>query len=467
VSGWRAIAPWLQAQAGGLLLGLAFAVDGGGWLAWPAMWLLVAGLDRRSGWERLGDGSLAGVWAASLAVGPWFFDAARAALPGGAPEALLLTGGVLAMSGAVLATFAWLWPWLPAPRWLSGPAAWTLLEIGRTACVGGVPWALLGHTQAGWPALAQLAMLGGVPLISFVVAMPGMALADHPARRRRGVALAAMVVASAAVFGTVELRRWAAPIEHGMRLRGVSGGHLSTDRDVAYLAATTDGPRADLVVWPAHAVPGVLQDEPGALMPVAAAVRRQGPLLFGMDVRERGEAGPRYFDTAILLDASASMRGRYDKRRLVPFADRAANGARLTAGEGRGIPLVLGALRIGPLLGWESLFPDLSRWWAAAGADVLVAMMDAEVPGGGGRQLIRQSAFRAIETRRWLLRVSGTGRTVTVDPAGRRWRREVIEIAPGAARPRTLFMRLPRLVPEALVGLLVALGVLALGRRRA
>jgi apolipoprotein N-acyltransferase len=448
-----------------MLLGLAFLIDGGGWLAWPALWLLAARLDERSGWERVGDGSLAGVWAAGLAVGPWLFDALRTPGGLGTPSALLVAGGAIALHGGLfLAAFAFLWPRLPAPRWLAGAALWMLLELVRGS-VGGVPWALLGHTQIDWPALAQVAELGGVPLVSFLVALPGLALADRPPARWRGLAVSALLIVTAAAFGTARLHAWVAPVEHGMWVRGVSGGHLSSDRDVAYLASTADGPRADLVVWPTHAVPGVLPDQLAALVPVAAAVRRHGPLLFGTGVRERGVAGPRWFDAAILLDASATMRGRYEKHLLVPFVERPVAGLEpgvtppLTPGEGRGIPLRLGSLRLGPLLGWESVFAERARSWARAGADVLVAMADDELPEAGVRQLVRFSRFRTIETRRWMLRVSGTGRTLAVDPAGRRWPRSVIMVAPGVARPRTLVVRAPWLCPVAALALL---GVLAL-----
>jgi apolipoprotein N-acyltransferase len=414
------------------------------------------------------------VWAAGLAVGPWLFDAARAGAAGGPLTALPLTAAAIVLhGGAFVAAFAWLWPWLPAPRCLSGPAIWTLLEVTRSASAGGLEWALLGHTQDGWPALAQIAELGGVPLVSFVVAAPGLALADRRAMRGRGIVTAATLLVLSVAAGTLGARRWSTAAEAGMRLRGVSGGHLSSERDIAYLAATADGPDADLVVWPAHAVPGFVQDDPAALMPVAAASRRHGPLLFGTGMRERGVDDPRYFDSAILLDASASMRGRYDKRRLVPFVDRTPpglaerSGRPIAPGEGSGIPLALGGLRIGPLLGWESAFPDLARGWARAGADVLVAMADDELPGAGARQLVRFSRFRAIEVRRWMLRVSGTGRTLVVDPIGRSSRRDVVEIAPGAHRSLTLHARAPWLLPVALVGLLLLLAAMGAGRRGA
>lgn len=463
------ILPWLLPQLGGAALGIAVTIDGAGWLAWPGMWLLVARLDQRSGWERAGDGSLAGVWAATVVVGPWLIEALR--VHAGLGAATALTGGVIAVYGGLtVAAFAWLWPHLPAPRAVSGAAAWALLEVARSYASTGVGWALLGHSQQASSALAQVAEVGGVPLVSFVVAVPGLAVADRRARRT-GLVIAITILLGAAAFGGARRAAWSRPAPGDMRVRGVSGGHLSSDSAVAYLAATADGPAADLVVWPAHAVPGVLQDDPGTLASIAAGVRRWGPLLFGAEVREQRVADGRRFDAAILLGAGASMRGRYDKRRLVPFVERPLAGlggwAGISPGAGAA-PLAVASLRVAPLLGWESACPDLARSWARAGADLLVAMADDEGPPAAVRQLERFSRHRAVETRRPMLRVSGTGRTVVIDPAGRRVPGDVLEIAPAGTPSTTLHVRAPWTCPAALAGLLALLvaGGVVLGRPR-
>src|SRR5882724_58758 len=60
---------------------------------------------------------------------------------------------------------------------LAAPSAWVLLETLRAHALGGAPWALLGQSQHALLPVAQIAELGGVASLSFLVLMPAAALA--------------------------------------------------------------------------------------------------------------------------------------------------------------------------------------------------------------------------------------------------------------------------------------------------
>jgi len=71
----------------------------------------------------------------------------------------------------------------------------------------------------------------------------------------------------------------------------------------------------------------------------------------------------------------------------------------------------------------EVLFPDLSARAVGAGAALLVNVSnDGWLDGGSGvasRQHFAMAAFRAVETRRYLVRAATTGVSGAIDPYGR------------------------------------------------
>jgi apolipoprotein N-acyltransferase len=461
-------------QSGGVLLGLAFTLPWGGPLAWPALWLILRGLVGRSAWERAGDGSLAGVWWGMIAVGSWLDEAIRLQLGVSAPVSLVITfATIFAYGGAYLAVFTTVYGWLPGPRWLAGPALWVLLEQVRTQALGGAPWALLGHSQHAWLRLAQLAELGGVAALSFLIVLVAAAFAGDPAERRVGGAVAIGVVLVALGFGTLRLSTWSSVPADGATVQLVSGGHESGDRLTTYVTASRGRPEADLTVWPENALGEYLQDDAAAHEALIATSRRLGPLLVGGPRHEARGAGRRYYNSAFLIAPPHGLRGIYDKRLLVPFAERAVMALEVvprpfTPGDPDQGPLEIGALRAGVLICWEGVFAAPARDYARAGAHVLVDLTSDEGLGRGATQQRWFSAFRAIETRRWLLRASGTGESTAVDPAGRVHRVDRVRL-PATPPPATAYVRhgevLPWLCGVLLVGL-VGLNVVRTFRAR-
>jgi apolipoprotein N-acyltransferase len=115
-----------------------------------------------------------------------------------------------------------------------------------------------------------------------------------------------------------------------------------------------------------------------------------------------------------------------------PFGDGLAAGERpYRTGEPRR-PLRAGVGPLGVLICSEGLFPDAARELANAGAVLLVHPSNDFWMGSpaAAEIMLRSAAFRAIETRRPLVRATPTGFSAFVDDRGR-----VIERAPwGAAQ---------------------------------
>jgi apolipoprotein N-acyltransferase len=377
---------------------------------------------------RLALGAVAGMVWAGATVLPWLYPAVRSHLASGATEAAVLAAAAVWIYGGLYpCALALVHPWLPRPRWLMVPAAWVVLEMVRARALGGAPWALLGHSQHGFLPVAQVAALTGVSGLSFLVLLPAAALAERGPGRRRGLAVWAVAMAAVVVFGTARLRRLesVAGAAEGVSVAVVGGLHLAGDPLAAYRAATSAAPPAALTVWPETAVPGYLQDEPAATEAVAEVARERGWLLLGV-LRHEGR-GPdrRYLNAALLLDPAGRPRATYAKTRLVPFAERSpwplppVVPRPFTAGPPDVRPVEAAGLRLGVLLCWEAIFPELARAHARHGAEVLVNLTSDRDVGAGALQQLAFSRFRAIETGRWLIRASGVEETRLIDPAGR------------------------------------------------
>ena len=125
------------------------------------------------------------------------------------------------------------------------------------------------------------------------------------------------------------------------------------------------------------------------------------------------------------------------------------------------VPLVAGRLRLGPLVCWDAVFPEPALAYTRAGVDLLVNLTSDRDLGRGTLQQLAFSRFRAIETRRWLVRASGTGPTYLVDPLGRVNQGDTLRLVPGSGRPPTFYVRHAGVVawaPAVLLALLASIG---------
>ena len=198
-----------------------------------------------------------------------------------------------------------------------------------------------------------------------------------------------------------------------------------------------------LVIWPESAVevwlPDQLQYLPDDLMPPLV---EQSHFIFGAKSfrGQPGTANFMAFNTAFFTDAAGRVLGRYHKQVLLAFGEylpfaRVLSllpampfGDGFTAGSGPVAFEMPGGIRIGALICYEDLMPDLSRNFVKeTGANLLVNLTNDAWYGKsiGPWQHARLAQSRAIETRRSLLRVTNTGVTSLVNAKG-----ELVESLP-------------------------------------
>jgi apolipoprotein N-acyltransferase len=188
----------------------------------------------------------------------------------------------------------------------------------------------------------------------------------------------------------------------------------------------------DLIVWGESSVAETpFQRADFIEVMTGLADERGAPILVNIDAR-RGEGG--IYKSSVLIAEDGAV-GRYDKMRMVPFGEyiplRPAlgwlSGISDAASEDRirGNELTTldaGGLSIGPLVCFESSFPDLTRELTRMGADVIVVQsatttfQDSWAP----EQHASLAAFRAVESGRPVVHATLSGVSSAYDADGRR-----------------------------------------------
>ena len=332
------------------------------------------------------------------------------------------------------------------------PVVWVALELALNYLLDlSFPWLPLGLAVAPHPLLAQIADLSGVRGLSFWVALTNGLAADawltrHSVRAvaMRALAAGALVVCVAG-YGAWRLRTTPTRpvavvavvqpnVPEDEKLNSPDKTRFMTNLASLTRSALRDADPA-LVVWPETALPGYLGDHPAWLdsLRALAAVERT-PILFGvLDVRWKSRQRYDYFNSAMLTDSLGLLGAAepYHKGYLVPIVERVPfvnpewfAGIEYFGGFGRGAPpepFELPFGRVGVLICYESIFPQLARRYRNHGADLLVNITNDAWFGRSSapHQHFAHLALRAIETRTGIVRSANTGISAYVDPLGR------------------------------------------------
>lgn len=439
----------------GLLLALAFP----GPRVWPLAWVglvpLLVALEGVGAGRAFFLGFLTGLVQYALAL-HWITWVLW--VPAGLPLPVGLAANAALV--AALAVLHGLFGWAvarrpgPIPSWMWVPAVWVGLEWVRGLGPAGLPVVTLGLSQAPWNGLIQVADLGGVGLLSFLVALGNGALASWLRARRGGsggsrgrlpVGVALLSVALALWVG--HLRRGSVEAQEAdaprVRVAAVQGNvpqarkweEGNQEPTVETYLRLTEGVEADLVAWPETALPFPLLSEDRFTPRVLPRIRV--PVLTGSPAVE----GPLRFNRAWLLMPGGGVAGWRDKAHLVPFGeyvpfrqhlpflstvDRSAHDFDPAPERG---PLPWNGTRVGVLICFESLFPALSRSAVAQGAGLLAVLTNDAWFGRTWalEQHLDFAILRAVENRRAVIQAANTGISGIVDPTGRVLARSQVE----------------------------------------
>jgi apolipoprotein N-acyltransferase len=457
----RAFSVLAPAFVSGLLVTLShpFAPAGvpwlGGWnglLAWVALvpwWLSVRGEAPHEAFRRTW------LFAATFFAGTLYWVVIALHRFGGVDAATSVL--LLLLLAAFLATFhapaaalaAYARDRMRLPPELSMPVLWAGAEWLRASLFTGFPWSNLGYTQWRVLPVAQIADLTGVHGVAALVVAVNVAIAEiavRAPRARRRLAVAAAMLALAMVYGASRIRdvdadRAARPLVRVALVQGnVSQDQKhdegEADRIRAIYAGQLEAAEAslpDLVVWPEAAIPGGIHVR-SAWLPDADLPAPNSTWLLAGTATWWDENGERLaHNSALLVAPGRRIAASYHKSHLVPFGEYVpwkrlfffARKLTRYSGDFRPgtdpSPLPFPKARLGVLICYEDVFPDPARAETAAGADLLVNVTNDAWYGRSSApwQHLSMSVFRAIETRRAVLRSTQTGVTAEIDSSGR------------------------------------------------
>jgi apolipoprotein N-acyltransferase len=337
---------------------------------------------------------------------------------------------------------------------LTLPGVWVVLEFLRSFLLTGFPWASLGYSQQNREVLLQVADLFGVHGLSFLLVFVNVLVFQlWQCLRRRGLqplsrsglVAGLLLVVAAHAYGSWRLGQSADPTAPTLEVALIQGNiDQSVKWDPAYQQKTVDIYRElsreaaadgapDLIVWPESATPFYFQ-EPGSLSAQVTEVPRAGGghLLFGSPAYEAGLGSYRYLNSAFLLSPEGVVLGRSDKVHLVPFGEYVPLGRflpfinKLVSGigdfsPGTVNPLPMGDAKVGVLVCFEAIFPELARDYARGGSGLLVNITNDAWFGRSSApyQHLAMTRFRAVENRLWVARAANTGISALIDPKGR------------------------------------------------
>jgi len=333
--------------------------------------------------------------------------------------------------------------------WLVG-AAWVAAEYGRSV-VGGNPWGLFAYSQADWPALIQVADLTGPYGVSFVLLVVGAALArstDGWRAARASLIVAGTLLASVLGYGamrlaeasraegpTVEVAVIQPNLDLGFQWRPeLLGANLNVQLDLTAKAYAASRPR--LVVWPESALTFFLEREATYRALMAFVLRPRNLQLVVGGVRPEGGA---FFNAAFVVEPDGRVSSSYDKEWLVPFAEyfpfrsigwlnrRFGRVKQFTPGTRTDpLPTVVGPAAV--VICNEALLPEVVRDRVRRGGAVIVNLANDGWLGAEAfsHRVLDVTLFRAVETRRYVLRASTSGTSSVIDP----WGRVVVEAPP-------------------------------------
>jgi apolipoprotein N-acyltransferase len=373
--------------------------------------------------------------------------------------ALLLLAAIL---GLYVAAFAYLTALLKragVSPIIGAPVVWTGLEWLRAVALTGFPWLPLGNGLIGELPLLQSAELWGVHGLSFWVVLINalltrVAIGFWKARRLGGREFVALGVVGIIISGgwlwgqarleQVQAQAQAAPklmatvVQANVPLRELwqvklRQTNLQRHIDLTKKAADRIARRPWLAIWSESSAPFYLMYEARDTSPVMQAARELDAYILTGTLGSV-ERGGKYHPTnrSWMIGPDGKQAGWYDKVHLVPFGEYvpledifffvravAITGDNFIPGQ-KGDTLDMAGVKLGPLICYESIFPELALAQTRQGAELLVNQTNDSWYGRtvASAQHMSHLILRAIENRRAAARSANTGISGFILPDG-------------------------------------------------
>jgi apolipoprotein N-acyltransferase len=343
---------------------------------------------------------------------------------------------------------------------IGAPSIWVTFEFVRAHLPEiSFPWNLLGYPASANLGIVQVTTITGIYGLSFLVTAFNMLLvwtvaAETPNVKKR-IPITASITAVLFLVQIVGPRTLPeAPAHHfarAVQLNFPESDSYPTDwfqthtpelDEIERISLTPSSEKPDLLIWPEAPAPFSFQDVRFAKIASKLAIDFKHPFLAGAiewkppvnpkDIVPHGGVAP--YNSALLFDPQGQRIFVYDKIHLVPFGEYepfplihqvVASVSEEVGGFYKGNKYAVGTLPGGNTFGvficYEAIYAGEVRRFAANGAQLFINISN---DGWFGRsaapeQHLRMARVRAVENRRWIVRTTNNGYTVSVDPYGR------------------------------------------------
>ena len=461
-----------------LLLIFSYPKFNQGWLAWLALAPLVYSLlsSRTLGTALLRGGACGFVFYLGLLY--WIYPTMRAGgvQPWASALGLILLAALLSLEFVLVSGFGFylkragtgVFPYVFAAAW--AVMEWAKITVNYNAVW--FPWFTLAYTQWQYKEIIQVVSVTGLYGLSFALAFSG-ALAgtlvykkERPLKALLKFSPALVLFSGLWFYGAGELKKadfvaFKAPLKASLLQPCVdlyakwdAGSAASIRGKINGLVKDIE--KTDLIVWPENALPGWIEDKDYGDWVSRIAKEKQASNFVGSVSRGDGRRV-----AAFLVDPSGAITAEYYKRVLVPFGEyvpfrdffgryiepvgsmgeflpgdflqpimevrrqeekKKAGKRAATRSHAVSNPEAVGRekVKLAGIICYESIFPFLFRQDAARGAELFVNItndgwyLDTAAP----YQHLIVNIFRAVETRRPVIRAANNGVSAYIDPWG-------------------------------------------------
>ncbi len=321
------------------------------------------------------------------------------------------------------------------------PLVWVVKDLAVENVLGGFPWCSAGYSQLPNKIFIQVAELGGIHLITFLVVFFNMAIYFFWRSKDRKI-LAVIFVGFVGIYSSGYFLRQSsmAAIERlPLHYAGIIQPNAKPEENLGWeeknrrlqglfdQSSELKEKGASFVVWPEFTVSLYPLQNPRIKKKFEDFSRDVVPLIAGFtDI----QGHQKIFNSAIFFNGGNIS--KYDKVHLTPFGEYVLFREYLffvkrivdeisdfSPGEEVRNLDINGHPAASPIC-YEIIFPELVREFVARGAELLVTISNDSWFGDTSApyQHLGMAIFRCIENRRYLLRSTTNGISALIDPAG-------------------------------------------------
>ncbi len=326
---------------------------------------------------------------------------------------------------------------------------WIFLEFIRSNFLTGFPWMLVGYTQYNFLPLIQISSISGIYSVSFIVIFISFSIYYLFIKARfRYLPMLVSIISILILFfwGTQKIKSIKNEVK-GKRILNVLLVQGNIDQSqkwekelqksiiLKHLKLTRENidPKTDLVVWSETALPIIY----GVDKEITEFFRKESenfniPIISGFVGFKWDDKGNPKLTNSAGVFYKGELIDKYDKVHLVPFGEYVplqnflffVN--KLVSAAGDFVPgeniktCTFNDQSYGIMICYESIFPEISKKLSTNGANVLINITNDAWFGKSPApyQHFAMSIFRAVENRKYLIRVANTGITAIITPWG-------------------------------------------------